>query len=79
MYWDKISVKEKERPEYDKMMDYLREGDEKQRQKEESPRLIIPTGEESYLVRDIRPTEEITQEEWRLRQAESGKCKNFKY
>lgn len=28
VYWDKISVKEKERPEYDKMMDYLREGDE---------------------------------------------------
>lgn len=28
VYWDKISVKEKERPEYNKMMDYLREGDE---------------------------------------------------
>lgn len=28
VYWDKISIKEKERPEYDRMMDYLREGDE---------------------------------------------------
>ena len=28
IYWDKISVKEKERPEYDRMMDYLRAGDE---------------------------------------------------
>lgn len=28
MYWEKISVKEKNRPEYDKMMDYLRAGDE---------------------------------------------------
>ncbi|MBR6013545.1 MAG: recombinase family protein [Selenomonadaceae bacterium] len=28
LYWDKISIKEKDRPEYDKMMDYLREGDE---------------------------------------------------
>lgn len=28
IYWEKISVKEKNRPEYDKMMDYLRAGDE---------------------------------------------------
>lgn len=28
VYWDKISVKSKERAEYDKMMDYIRKGDE---------------------------------------------------
>lgn len=42
---------------------------------EGSPRLIIPTSEESYLARDIRPTEEIPQEERGYVKQKAGNAK----
>ena len=40
-----------------------------------SPRLIIPTSEESYLARDIRPLEEISQEEQIYIKQKAGNAK----
>ena len=40
-----------------------------------TPRLIIPTSEESYTARDIRPTEEIPQEERNYIKQKAGRVK----